>query len=77
MTEQPAASVDFRELARLLAAADQDEAAIGEVVARYDLDIDFATIPILAERHCLRLEKRSVPASTRASRVATRICVAT
>jgi len=50
LTEQPAASVDFRELARLLAAADQDEAAIGEVVARYDLDIDFATIPVLAER---------------------------
>ncbi len=56
MTEQPAASVDFRELAPLLAAADRDEAAIGEMVARYDLDIDFATIPVLAERHWLRLE---------------------
>jgi hypothetical protein len=31
------------------------EAAIGEVVARYQLDIDFTTIPTLAERHHLRL----------------------
>lgn len=46
----------FRELAPLLAAADRDEAAIGAVVSRYDLDIDFATIPVLAERHGLRLE---------------------
>jgi quercetin dioxygenase-like cupin family protein len=46
----------FRELAPLLAAADRDEAAIGEVVARYKLDIDFGTIPVLAERHGLRLE---------------------
>lgn len=45
----------FRELAPLLAAADRDEAAIGEVVARYDLEIDFGTIPVLAERHGLRL----------------------
>ena len=45
----------FRELAPLLAAADRDEAAIGEVVARYDLDIDFGTIPVLAERHDLSL----------------------
>ena len=45
----------FRELAPLLAAADRDEAAIGEVVARYDLDIDFGTVPVLAERHGLRL----------------------
>ena len=45
----------FRELAPLLAAADRDEAAIGEVVARYELDIDFGTIPVLAERHGLRL----------------------
>lgn len=45
----------FRELSPLLAAADRDEAAIGEVVARYDLDIDFGTIPALAERHGLRL----------------------
>ncbi len=46
----------FRELAPLLAAPDRDEAAIGEVVARYDLDIDFGTIPVLAERHGLQLE---------------------
>ena len=45
----------FRELAPLLAAAERDEAAIGEVVARYQLDIDFRTIPVLAERHHLRL----------------------
>ena len=45
----------FRELAPMLAAADRDEAAIGEVVSRYELDIDFGTIPILAERHGLRL----------------------
>jgi hypothetical protein len=31
------------------------EAAIGEVVSRYDLDVDFGTIPTLAERHGLRL----------------------
>jgi quercetin dioxygenase-like cupin family protein len=45
----------FRELAPLLAATVRDEAAIGEVVARYQLDIDFATIAALAERHNLRL----------------------
>jgi quercetin dioxygenase-like cupin family protein len=45
----------FRELAPLLAAPERDEAAIGEVVARYELDIDFGTIPVLAERHGLRL----------------------
>ena len=45
----------FRDLAPLLAAAERDEAAIGEVVARYRLDIDFATVPTLAERHGLRL----------------------
>jgi oxalate decarboxylase/phosphoglucose isomerase-like protein (cupin superfamily) len=45
----------FRELAPLLATAERDEAAIGEVVARYQLDIDFGTIPVLAERHHLRL----------------------
>ena len=47
----------FRELAPLLAAAERDEAAIGEVVARYDLDIDFGTIPVLAERHGLRMAR--------------------
>jgi quercetin dioxygenase-like cupin family protein len=45
----------FRELAPLLAAETRDEAAIGRVVARYQLDIDFGTIPVLAERHGLRL----------------------
>jgi quercetin dioxygenase-like cupin family protein len=45
----------FRELAPLLAASERDQAAIGEVVARYRLDIDFTTIPSLAERHHLRL----------------------
>ena len=45
----------FRELAPLLAAPERDETAIGEVVARHQLDIDFATAPTLAERHQLRL----------------------
>jgi oxalate decarboxylase/phosphoglucose isomerase-like protein (cupin superfamily) len=45
----------FRELAPLLAASERDEAAIGEVVARYQLEINFDTIPLLAERHGLRL----------------------
>jgi hypothetical protein len=45
----------FRAMAPLLAAPERDEAAIGEVVARYQLDIDFTTVPTLAERHNLRL----------------------
>jgi quercetin dioxygenase-like cupin family protein len=45
----------FRELAPLLAAPERDEAAIRDVVDRYELDIDFGTIPVLAERHGLRL----------------------
>jgi hypothetical protein len=45
----------FRELAPLLAAREPDEAAIGAVLARYELDLDFSTIPVLAERHELRL----------------------
>jgi uncharacterized RmlC-like cupin family protein len=45
----------FREMAPLLGAAERDEAAIGSVVARYDLDIDFDTIPALADEHGLRL----------------------
>lgn len=45
----------FREMAPLLAAAERDEAAMGAVLARYALDIDFGTIPLLAERHALRL----------------------
>jgi quercetin dioxygenase-like cupin family protein len=44
----------FRELAPLLASPDRDEAAIGAVVDRYELDIDFGTIPALVERHGLR-----------------------
>jgi quercetin dioxygenase-like cupin family protein len=47
----------FRDIAPLLAAPEPDEAAIGEIVARYDLDIDFGTIPTLAERHGLRMER--------------------
>ncbi len=45
----------FRELAPLLSAPEPDGAAIGEVVRRYDLEIDFETVPVLAERHGLRL----------------------
>jgi mannose-6-phosphate isomerase-like protein (cupin superfamily) len=45
----------FREMAPLLAAPERDDAAIGEVVARRRLDIDFTTIPTLAEQHNLRL----------------------
>src|SRR5829696_10046139 len=45
----------FREMAPLLAATERDQAAIGQVVARYQLDIDFTTIPTLAEQHNLRL----------------------
>jgi len=45
----------FRELAPLINAPEPDEAALGEVVARYELDIEFDTIPVLAERHGLRL----------------------
>ena len=45
----------FRELAPLLAAVTRDELAVSEVVARYALDIDFATVPLLAQRHALRL----------------------
>lgn len=45
----------FRELAPLLGASERDEEAIGDVVRRYELEIDFSTIPILAERHGLRL----------------------
>ncbi len=45
----------FREMAPLLAAADRDEAAMNEIRARYGLEMDFGTIPVLAERHGLRL----------------------
>jgi quercetin dioxygenase-like cupin family protein len=43
----------FRELAPLLAAPERDEQAIGEVVSKYELDIDFGTIPELIARHGL------------------------
>ena len=46
----------FRELAPLLSAEPRDPAAIAKVVARYELDIDFDTIPVLAERHNLRVD---------------------
>jgi hypothetical protein len=38
-------------MAPLLAATERDQAAIDQVVARYQLEIDFTTIPILAEQH--------------------------
>jgi mannose-6-phosphate isomerase-like protein (cupin superfamily) len=41
----------FREVAPLLEAHDQ--AATQQVAARYELEIDFSTIPVLAERHGL------------------------
>jgi quercetin dioxygenase-like cupin family protein len=44
----------FRDLAPLLSSPDRDEAAIRTVVDRYELDIDFGTIPTLVERHGLR-----------------------
>lgn len=47
----------FRELAPVLAAGDQ--AGVQEIAARYALEIDFATIPALAERHGLKV---AVPA---------------
>ena len=36
--------------------AERDERAIGEVVSRYELEIDFGTIPELAASHGLRLD---------------------
>ena len=43
----------FRDLAPLLAAG--DDVGVAEVAARYALEIDFSTIPMLAERHGLRV----------------------
>jgi mannose-6-phosphate isomerase-like protein (cupin superfamily) len=43
----------FRELAPLL--ADGDRAGVQEVAARYELEIDFSTIPALAERYGLEV----------------------
>jgi quercetin dioxygenase-like cupin family protein len=45
----------FREMAPLLATPEQDQAAVGAALARHELDIDFGSIPVLAERHGLRL----------------------
>jgi quercetin dioxygenase-like cupin family protein len=45
----------FREMAPLLGSPQRDESAVAAVAARYGLDIDFSTIPKLAERHGLRL----------------------
>lgn len=45
----------FREMAPLLTDVEGNHERIMQVAQRYDLDIDFSTIPILAERHHLRL----------------------
>lgn len=45
----------FREMAPLLGAAERDQAAVAGVAARYHLDIDFGTIPMLVERFGLRV----------------------
>ena len=44
----------FRELGPVLAAGDED--GVQEIAARYELEIDFSTIPALAERHGLNVE---------------------
>lgn len=43
----------FRELAPVLAVGDQD--GVQEIAARYELEIDFSTIPALAEHHGLKI----------------------
>lgn len=45
----------FRELAPLLATGDVANPLIADVLARYALDLDFASVPVLAEQHNLRL----------------------
>lgn len=45
----------FRDLAPLLPPSDETYEAIGQVVSRYGLEIDFSTVPVLAERHGLDL----------------------
>lgn len=45
----------FRELAPLLATGDLTNPAIADVRARYGLDLDPASVPLLAERHNLIL----------------------
>ncbi|MEX0790026.1 MAG: cupin domain-containing protein [Actinomycetota bacterium] len=46
----------FREMAPLLPPTEETEAARAELLARYELKIDFSTIPVLAERHGLILK---------------------
>jgi quercetin dioxygenase-like cupin family protein len=43
----------FRELAPVLAAGDDE--GVQEIAARYELEIDFSTIPVLAERYGLNV----------------------
>src|SRR5829696_2832200 len=45
----------FRELAPLLAATERDDAAVADVRARYALDLDQTSPPVLAQRHGLKL----------------------
>jgi mannose-6-phosphate isomerase-like protein (cupin superfamily) len=45
----------FRDLAPVLAAAGPGAPEVMEIAARYDFEIDFSTVPVLAERHGLRL----------------------
>jgi len=44
----------FRELAPVLAAGDHE--GVQEIAERYELEIDFSTIPVLAERYGLNVE---------------------
>jgi quercetin dioxygenase-like cupin family protein len=45
----------FRDMAPLLTDLTGNHEAIMAVAARYDLDIDFGSVPVLAEKHGLRL----------------------
>jgi mannose-6-phosphate isomerase-like protein (cupin superfamily) len=45
----------FRELAPVLAATGPGSPEVMAIAARYDFEIDFATVPVLAEQHGLRL----------------------
>jgi quercetin dioxygenase-like cupin family protein len=45
----------FRELAPILATGDLSDPRIPEIRASYGLDLDPASVPVLAERHNLRL----------------------
>ena len=46
----------FREVAPLLASPEPDEQAIGGMLARYELAMDFSTAPALAKRHGLSVD---------------------